>query len=221
MAKEEMENADVGSNDYISLGEKQKEFDGVYLYTRTTIVKNRKTLVHMLQSGEKTFNVWGKAKLDKVLPTLPRGTKVSIKYIGKKELKNSPQPMSDFDIFVPKGTKYVENTFLNKPNDEIDFQLKNVQADARFDSCSGVCFVKKGKNPMNIKEFAQEKKLTRYYLAALFCVHPITISRWLDDGDMPTGRHIKQIIKKSYGRITVKDMTRYSLSKKLDKLKKS
>lgn len=121
MAKEEMENADVGSNDYISLGEKQKEFDGVYLYTRTTIVKNRKTLVHMLQSGEKTFNVWGKAKLDKILPTLPRGTKVSIKYIGKKELKNSPQPMSDFDILVPKGTKYVENTFLNKPNDEIDF----------------------------------------------------------------------------------------------------
>ena len=74
---------------------------------------------------------------------------------------------------------------------------------------------------MNIKEFAQEKKLSRYYLAALFGVHPITISRWIDDGDMPTGKHIKQIIKKSYGFITIKDMTRYSLSKKLSKLKKS
>ncbi len=73
---------------------------------------------------------------------------------------------------------------------------------------------------MNIKEFAKEKKLTRYYLAALFGVHPITVSRWIDEGHMPTGKHVKQIIKKSDGLITVKDMTYYALSKKLSSLKK-
>lgn len=95
----------LAAGDSIRWGEAGQTVTGIYLGAEKKINLNGEgVLYHYSDEKGQTFQIWEASAL-KTLGLIPKGTIVTIKYLGKKKSSTSKRSYNTFEISVPEDCK--------------------------------------------------------------------------------------------------------------------